>query len=102
MARPRVELQMILEQLSGSSGVYFQPPENLKLQYPCIIYNRDRSWDVWGDNGKYLRYKGYSITRISRNPDDSVLDQLELLPMCSFVRHYVADNLNHDVFVIYF
>lgn len=101
MARPRLELQMTLENTIGSSYVYFQPPENLKLRYPCLIYNRDRSWDVWGDNNRYLLYKGYMLTYISKNPDDPNLDKLEYLPMCSYVRHYVADNLNHDVFLIY-
>jgi hypothetical protein len=101
MARPRIELQTKLEEILGSSDVWFQSPGDDKLHFPCIIYNRDRSFDIFSDNGKYIRYKGYSITHIGKNPDDPVLDQIEVLPMCSFVRHYVADNLNHDVFLIY-
>lgn len=101
MSKPRVELQMKLEQTVGTSRVYFQPPENLKLIYPCLVYHRDRSWDIRADNGNYLLYKGYSLVYISKNPDDPVLDRLEKLPMCSYTRHYVSDNLNHDVFNIY-
>lgn len=102
MARPRLELQTLLEETLRSQNVYFQPPANLKLRYPCLIYNRDSSWDVWADDRKYLYYKGYSMTYITRNPDDPKVDRLELLPMCSFDRHYVADNLNHYVYTIYF
>ena len=101
MARPREELQGILEETSGCPRVYFQPPENIVLSYPCIIYERDRSYDIYADNKKYLLYKGYMITYIGKNPDDPAPDRLEVLPMCSFVRHYVNDNLNHDVFLIY-
>jgi len=38
---PRLELQEVLESLLGSRNVYFQPPLNLKMNYPCIIYKRD-------------------------------------------------------------
>jgi len=30
----RLELQNLLENILGSRNVYFQPPENLKLNYP--------------------------------------------------------------------
>ena len=101
MARPRDELDAILRHIRGAS-VYFQPPENVRMLYPCIRYERDRSYDIFADDNKYLRYRGYMITSISKDPDDPVLDQLEKLRMCTYVRHYVADNLNHDVYLIYF
>lgn len=100
MARPRMDLQLRLEEATGYP-VYFQPPENVRISYPATIYHRDRSWDVWADNGKYLLYKGYILTYCSEDPDDPVLDRIELLPMCSYERHYEADGLNHDVFLIY-
>ena len=102
MARPRTELDVILRETRGSSNVYFQPPENLRMQYPCLRYERDRTYDIFADDNKYILHKGYMITSISKDPDDTVLDRLEALPLCSYVRHYVADNLNHDVFLIYF
>lgn len=101
MARPRTELQTKLEELLGSSNVYFQPPENFRMQYPAIVYSRDSSWDIWGDNGKYLLYRGYQIALIGLDPDSPILDRLEFLPMCSYSRHFNADGLNHDIFVIY-
>lgn len=102
MARPRLDLDAILRSIRGSSNVYFQPPVNLIMRYPCLRYERDRTYDIFADDKKYILHKGYMVTSISDDPDDPVLDQLEKLPMCSYVRHYVADNLNHDVYLIYF
>ena len=36
----RYELQAVLEGILGSGNVYFQPPENLKMRYDCIVYER--------------------------------------------------------------
>ena len=34
----RKALQADLEQLIGSRNVYYQPPENVKMNYPAIVY----------------------------------------------------------------
>lgn len=102
MAQPRTDLQAILEEILGSSNVYFQPPESQVMQYPAIVYNRDRSFRHDADDKRYLLSKGYQVTYLDWDPDSPVLDALEALPYCSFVRHYVSDGLNHDVFLIYF
>lgn len=39
----RYELQAVLEGILGSGNVYFQPPENLKMRYDCIVYERSES-----------------------------------------------------------
>jgi hypothetical protein len=36
---PRLELQSLLEGVTDH--VYFQPPANVQMEYPCIIYSRD-------------------------------------------------------------
>ena len=102
MARDRVELQEILEQVLGSRNVYFQPPENLKLNYPAIVYNHERYWLNHADNQQYLNYRKYEIMLIDRNPESVFEKALEDLPMCAFERRFVSDNLHHYVFNIYF
>lgn len=102
MARPRIELDTILRDILGSSNVYFQPPESTKMQYPAIVYNRDRTYNHHADDIKYVHYKGYQVTFIDWDPDNPILDEIEKLPLCDFVRHYVTDGLNHDTFLIYF
>ena len=40
MKRTRLTLQTKLEDLLGSKHVYYQPPENLKMEYPAIRYSK--------------------------------------------------------------
>jgi len=98
----RVLLQEILENLLGSGNVYFQPPSNVDLEYPCIIYERSNSETIFADNKPYMYQLAYKITVIDQDPDSEILDKVASLPMCVFDRHYIAGNLNHDVYIIYY
>lgn len=102
MAKPREILQTLLEGLLGTRNVYFQPPESLKLNYPCIVYERNNIRIDTANNKPYLKYKRYTVTYIDEDPDSEIPDKLLELAYCSFDRHFVSDNLNHDVFVLYF
>lgn len=102
MSRPRLELDAILRDLLGSNNVYFQPPEKLRMSYPCIRYSWDRTFDQFSNDRRYIKHKGYMLTCIGKNPDDPLFERLLALPLCSFVRQYIADNLIHTVFLIYF
>lgn len=93
-------LQTILETIVPK--VYFQPPTNVQMEYPAIVYERARADTAFADNGPYRFTKQYQLTLISRDPDESALDTIASLEMCTHERFYVADNLNHDVFNIYF
>ena len=100
--RTRVDLQSLLEEILGNTNVYFQPPDNLEINYPCIIYMRDYIKPEYADNSTYSFAKRYEITLIDKDPDSAMVDKLASLPMCSFDRHFTSDNLNHDVFNLYF
>ena len=54
------------------------------------------------DNGNYNRRIRYTVTVIDSDPDSEIVNRVSMLPYCYFDRHYVQDNLNHDVFEIYF
>ena len=97
----RLELHAMLKTVPGVAEVYFQPPAS-GLKYPCILYTRDRASEYYANNLKYLRYKGYQITVMDFDPDSSIPDAVSDLPKCSFVRHFVADRLNHDIFTIFY
>lgn len=101
MSKPRVELQTYLEEILGSRNVYFQPPESVKLSYPCIIYRLSKIRSTKANNKKYKIDKGYDLTIVDKNPDSVLPDKLYESEYCSFDRHYKADNLNHWVFSIY-
>lgn len=98
----RLDLQNLLEDILGTGNVYFQPPETIKINYPCIIYKRDYSNSIFADNKPYKNTKRYSVTVIDRNPDSLTLDKMDALPMCTFIRHLTVENLNHDIYNLYF
>lgn len=100
MALSRLDLQTLLERLT--EHVYFQPPSDAKMQYPCILYVRDGSKEDRADNLLYAHTKRYQVTVIDRNPDSPLPDQVIALPRCSFDRYFPADDLNHYVFTLFF
>lgn len=102
MGRPRLELQALLEEILGSENVYFQPPNNLKMQYPCIRYEQDDGDTDFASNKPYRHTKRYQVTHIDQDPDSPIPDVIVMLPMCLFDRSYTADNLNHKVFNLFF
>ena len=99
---PRTELQTLLESLIGLGKVYFQPPTGLQMVYPCIVYERNNANTQFADNIPYLYKKQYQITVIDKDPDSLIPDKVAKLPGCIFNTHFKADNMNHDVFTLYF
>lgn len=116
--RDRSGLQEILEEIfsifseaDGKQHVYFQPPSKVMLNYPCVVYKRDGNRPTWADNRKYNNHWSYQLIIIDKDPISSrinaegtktIIDAISELPKCSYIRHYVVDNLNHDVFKIYY
>lgn len=96
----RLNLQTVLEDIT--ENVYFQPPSNLQMKYPCIVYARDGSDSDKADNGLYRHAKRYQVTVIDRNPDSELPDQVEELPLCAFDRFFASDNLNHWVLNLFY
>lgn len=102
MAEPREELQAILEDVLGSDAVYFQPPTNVSMVYPAIVYQRDYQYKEFADNEPHCWWQRYQVTYIDRNPDSPVLAKIVALPMSKYVRFFAIDGLNHDIFQLYF
>lgn len=99
---PRLDLQALLVALLGSNNVYFQPPPTLTMVYPCIVYKRDDARTDFADDKPYSHRKRYLVTYIDQNPDSDIPSKIAALPTCIFDRFYTADNLNHDVYKLFF
>lgn len=99
---PRVELQTLLEGLLGSPYVYFQPPPNIEMQYPCIVYQRYIAKSQFADGLPYIYTKRYQVTVIDEDIDSPIPDKIASLPMCIHDRAFSVSNLNHDIFNLYF
>lgn len=102
MDQRREDLHALLESLLESENVYFQPPNGKLMSYPCIVYKRDDADTEFANNKPYHYTKRYMVTVIDRDPDSAIPNKIANLPMCLYNRFYTADNLNHDVFHLYF
>lgn len=98
----RADLQTLLETILGSNNVYFQPPSTIKMSYPCIVYRRDNIDTEFADNKPYRHVTRYLVTVIGSDPDSEIPKKIAELPMCIFDRFYTANNLNHDVYRLFF
>lgn len=98
--KKREDLHQLL--LQYCPNVYYQAPQNKDMKYPCIIYSRERIDTKNADNKPYTMECSYSMRYVTTDPDDPVVLQLAQLQFCKHSRHYVADNLHHDAFTIYY
>jgi len=98
----RLELHNKLVTLFGNNHVYYQPPENLKMEYPCIRYSKSDITSRHADNINYVNKTSYEIVIIDKHPDNVVIEKILEIPLSSYDRHYISDNLNHDVIRIYY
>lgn len=97
----RLQLQEILEAITPK--VYFQPPEDMELEYPCIIYSRGViGTELYANDKPYTTRVRYAVTIVDPDPDSGILEKVASLPMCKFERHYTKDNLNHDIYNLYY
>ena len=102
MSQRRIELDRVLRSMVGPTNVFFQPPTGLKIrEYPCIVYNLADQNDRHANNHVYGRLYRYTVTYITKDPDDPKRDELDDLPYSSFDRFFTSDNLNHFVYTIY-
>lgn len=98
----RLMLDAILRDILGNNHTYFEPPASIKMKYPCIRYSRSHIDTIYANNKPYLGHKRYELVLIYEDPDSDLPDEVGKHLTVSHDRHYVADNLHHDVFTTYF
>lgn len=99
----RLNLHDELLEVFGNNRVYYQPPESVKLTYPCLIYQKSSTFGRYANDKRYMGRDRYDITIISRDPDNGYAERLmEHFQYCSFSRRYVSDNLYHDALDLFY
>lgn len=96
------DLVLLLREMTGSKEVYFEPPESVKMTYPAIRFKLSRVDRDFANNKAYRRMNAYEVTLIDEDADSAWFDKILQLPYCRFDRPYVADNLHHFVFTLYY
>ena len=97
----RLELHKIFQQIFENNNIYYQPPENIKIEYPALIYTKDNINIKYANNRSYIMKDRYMITIIDKRPDNQAIKKILNLENASYNRHYVSNGLNHDVLTIY-
>lgn len=87
----------------GKQNVFFQPPESVSLVYPCLVYKRSSGDIKYANNMPYTFTHSYEITLITKDPDSILVDKIiKSFNMIRYSRYFSTDNLNHDIFELYF
>lgn len=102
MARPRSDLQTILEGIMGNYAVYFQPPDDIYMDYPCIVYERSNEDVDYANNKRYKNMYNYTLTLLDHDPDSEFIEKISELDYCRLVRDFSQNNIYHYVFELYF
>lgn len=99
----RLQLHEEFCNLLGNRNVYFNPPESVKMKYPCIRYQLAALDQKYADNMTYIYNKKYEVTVIDTDPDSPIYDEIIThFPMCKLDRIYIAENLYHFVITLYY
>lgn len=98
----RLDLQTQLEEILGTRNVYYQPPESIKLCYPCILYSLADVDDRKANNSSYMKNRRYELILIDEDPDSCYVEPILELPYARFDRAYPTSGLNHFVFSLYY
>lgn len=99
----RLTLHAELIKILGNNNVYFQPPESLKMQYPCIRYSKARPKLFHADNKIYINKRHYELMVIDTNPDSEIGEILQsTFPYCSINAQYNSNNLTHIALDLYY
>lgn len=102
MARSQSELQAILSGFDGVTEAYFQKPGNLKLEPPYIVYEIDDEYVARADDRVHAVWRRYTVTVVVRDQDSPVPGMVRDLPHASFNRMFIAGQLYHFVYNLYF
>lgn len=98
----RLELHAELTAIDGLAAAYYNPPENVKMTYPCIRYSRTGERVKFASNGRHVVCDRYDILVIDRDPDSVIVEALRNFQYCTFERMYAADGLFHFQFNLFY
>ena len=99
----RLDLQQELETLLDNRNVYFQPPPSLLMKYDAIRYELAEKYTKRANNHTYLIVNKYEGVVITHDSETDIPDKMLMhFQMISFGKSYVADNLYHFPFTLYY
>ena len=101
MESRRLLLHEELVEVLGSRNVYFQPPTNSALVYPCILYEVDGMSNDYADNKVYLQSVKYKVTVIDKHHNSPIFERLLSRPYTAYSTRFTTTGLNHYICTVY-
>lgn len=102
MEKTRLSLHNLLVEQTGVEHCYYSPPSNLRMHYPCIIYELSGESNIFADDIPYVHARQWAITVVDKDPDSEIPIKLKQLRYCRFDRAFTSENLNHFVFTLFY
>ena len=97
----RLKLHEELCKILESRNVYFQPPQSMK--YPCIRYAFGEPNQTYANDLNYNYTNRYDGVVIDRDPESTIPVKIAgHFSRCKMGKPYIADNLNHFPFTLYY
>ena len=98
----RLFLHSLLQGAFPDVTIYYRPPGNILLNYPCIVYERKALEPSFANTATYVIGTSYQVTFLSVLPGYSAAQLIYTLVGQSFVitsnDSYESDDIVHDVF----
>lgn len=98
----RLKLHEEFCKILGTRNAYFQPPAKKSLSYPAIVYDIAGRDNLHANDAVYKQHTAYEVTVIDENPDSEIVKKVSMMPKCKWNRAFKSDNLNHEVFTLYY
>lgn len=97
------KLNDILVEILGNNHVYYEPPEDVKIEYPCIVYKLVTPAIRKANNHLYFYNDCYELTVITEDPYNDIAKKLlERFQYISLGSRYLGDGLYHDPLTLYY
>lgn len=99
MYNKRQKLQDFLKTLCDN--VYFQPPKDILMEFPAIVYKLSDVDNTTADNAIYVQNLVYEVVVLDGDSESEIVSNLCSMLKFKFVRQYTANDLYHTVFEYY-
>lgn len=96
----RLKLHGLMAEIYPELEIYYQPPTNLTLSYPCIVYTLSDLDPTFANNSPYSIKSVFTITLMRHLTDRSGLYVKNMLkiPYTRFITGFTSDNIVHNQF----
>jgi hypothetical protein len=100
----RLLLHSLLAATFPDVTIYYRPPGNILLEYPCIVYERKSLEPSFANTAPYVVGTGFQVSFLSKLPEYFNVEAIYNLtgqgPVITSSDSYENDDIVHDVFNI--